>query len=636
MTIASIANKKQYDGNDVTTDFAFPYKFILDSHLVVVLTDINDVDTILILDTDYTVTGAGDEGGGTVTYPLNPFGTPLATGEVLTIYREVSNLQGIDLSNQGAFFLEILEDSLDYLTMITQQVQEKVDRCVKTTVTDPDDPPTLANFNQMVEDGLASLKFIIDGLTILSNDNVANNDKIPIVDVTGDALNYVTPDGIIAGAKRAYGSKGADIASSNVLILGNDGNYFHVTGSLTIKLIGASAGTYSVGAEVTLVFDSALTIEHSAINLVLPSGNDIKTKAGDIMIFRLDDGGKWRLIAANRPIDAKNADIASATTLPVLAPGYADVTGSVTITAFASIGIGSELKLQFDAAPRLTHHATDLILPGGANITPAAGDEAEFKEYEAGKWRCVNYMRASGLAVVVTPQLIRDISRGLIVKTGTDTDHDIDIDADEIILQNTGGDSYRATSVNLTMAGDATVGINALDAGSLANNTWYYLWVIYNGTTVASLGSTSSTAPTMPSGYTYKALVGAMTTDGSANFLGFYQQDNCVEYSAVQTIKSDASFASGAWTSQSITSFFPSTTKRIKIFFGSNGNYVALSPRSDGHAGSYFCASGAATDYGIFPASHAQQATLELRYAAAIYYYTNNATASLLAVGWEY
>ena len=65
------------------------------------------------------------------------------------------------------------------------------------------------------------------------------------------------------------------------------------------------------------------------------------------------------------------------------------------------------------------------------------------------------------------------------------------------MLQDSSGVPYRATAVNLTV--DITVsGVNGLDTGSEAASTWYYIWVIYNGTTVAGLLSTSATAPTMP------------------------------------------------------------------------------------------------------------------------------------------
>ncbi len=230
-----------------------------------------------------------------------------------------------------------------------------------------------------------------------------------LTDNSGNDENHVTVKGD-AGISRSRGAKkfdvldvtqikqkkGADIASASALALGADGNYFDVTGGNTIQ----SIGTVGIGFEVTLHFDAALTIEHHSTNLILPSGNHIKTKAGDELLFREYDTGKWRLIAANRPIDSKNADIASAAALPVLAPGYADVTGTNAITSINSLGIGTVIKLHFDAILTLTHHATDLILPGGANITTAAGDEAIFVEYASGDWRCINYTKANGTPVI--------------------------------------------------------------------------------------------------------------------------------------------------------------------------------------------------------------------------------------------
>ena len=47
----------------------------------------------------------------------------------------------------------------------------------------------------------------------------------------------------------------------------------------------------------------------------------------------------------------------------------------------------------------LTHNASDLILPGAANITTVAGDEAEFIEYASGDYRCTNYTKIDGSAV---------------------------------------------------------------------------------------------------------------------------------------------------------------------------------------------------------------------------------------------
>jgi hypothetical protein len=60
-------------------------------------------------------------------------------------------------------------------------------------------------------------------------------------------------------------------------------------------------------------------------------------------------------------------------------------------------------------------------------------------------------------------------------------------------------------------------------AGTPDASTWYYLWLIQRPDTgvVDALFSESASAPTMPSGYTRKRLIGAVLTDGSANITEF-------------------------------------------------------------------------------------------------------------------
>ena len=62
----------------------------------------------------------------------------------------------------------------------------------------------------------------------------------------------------------------------------------------------------------------------------------------------------------------------------------------------------------------------------------------------------------------------------------------------------------------------ATNGANGLDTGSLAADTWYYVFVIQGTSGVAGLMSTSTT-PTLPSGYDdAKRRVGMVRTNSSA------------------------------------------------------------------------------------------------------------------------
>lgn len=130
---------------------------------------------------------------------------------------------------------------------------------------------------------------------------------------------------------------------------------------------------------------------------------------------------------------AKGADIVSAAALPVLDDGnYFDVTGTTAITSIDTQAVGTVVRFHFDDALVLTHNATTLILPGGANITTAAGDEFTFVEYATGNWRCVAYALANGKAIVetavtlpapdftsseqtVTASTVLDIAHGLAV-----------------------------------------------------------------------------------------------------------------------------------------------------------------------------------------------------------------------------
>lgn len=90
---------------------------------------------------------------------------------------------------------------------------------------------------------------------------------------------------------------------------------------------------------------------------------------------------------------AKGADVASAAALTLGDGNYFDVTGTATVTSIATKGIGTQVTLHFDGVLTLTHHATDLVLPDGANVTTTAGDEITLVEYATGDWRMIGSNR---------------------------------------------------------------------------------------------------------------------------------------------------------------------------------------------------------------------------------------------------
>lgn len=129
-----------------------------------------------------------------------------------------------------------------------------------------------------------------------------------------------------------------------------------------------------------------------------------------------------------RGVANKGTDISSVGGAPAIcATGtsiYVDITGTTTITSFGAANAGCWRILQFDGALTLTHNATSLIIPGGANITTAAGDVLGVISEGSGNWRVIFYSRVPYLAAANTftaAQTISSTAAGeLLTITSTD------------------------------------------------------------------------------------------------------------------------------------------------------------------------------------------------------------------------
>jgi hypothetical protein len=143
---------------------------------------------------------------------------------------------------------------------------------------------------------------------------------------------------------------------------------------------------------------SALTQSLSADGQTPMTGN---LNAGNNKLTGLAAGSatgdslRWeQLFSQGQP-----ANLASAATTDIGAQNTVllNITGTTTITSFGTNYNGPRY-LRFDGVLTLTHNATTLILPGGANITTAAGDSAIVvpNGTPANGWRVVGYQRNSG------------------------------------------------------------------------------------------------------------------------------------------------------------------------------------------------------------------------------------------------
>lgn len=99
---------------------------------------------------------------------------------------------------------------------------------------------------------------------------------------------------------------------------------------------------------------------------------------------------------------SSNITAVSGTTNLALATGnFVHITGSgpITITSFGTLPAGSRFILNFEIAVTIQYNATQMILPGAANIVTAAGDSAMVVSEGAGNWRLIGYFPAAGLPV---------------------------------------------------------------------------------------------------------------------------------------------------------------------------------------------------------------------------------------------
>ncbi|HET9189801.1 MAG TPA: glycosyl hydrolase family 28-related protein [Rudaea sp.] len=118
MTVTTTTASQTFQGNDTAT--AFPCQFEIFQN-----TDINvffvnpatGTQTQAVLNTDYTVAGAGASAGFTVNTTV-----AVPTGTNLYVVRALPLTQLIDFTNQGAFFPTLHETAFDRLCMLIQQI----------------------------------------------------------------------------------------------------------------------------------------------------------------------------------------------------------------------------------------------------------------------------------------------------------------------------------------------------------------------------------------------------------------------------------------------------------------------------------------------------------------------------------
>jgi len=121
--VGDLSPRIQYLGNATQTAFTYPFPILAAADLDVWLDDTRQ-------SAGFSVTGAGEQAGGTVTFAVAP-----AAGVRVTLRRHLALRRVTDFQDDGIIRARSLNDELDTQAMILQQLGETLDRTVQRRLT---------------------------------------------------------------------------------------------------------------------------------------------------------------------------------------------------------------------------------------------------------------------------------------------------------------------------------------------------------------------------------------------------------------------------------------------------------------------------------------------------------------------
>lgn len=185
------------------------------------------------------------------------------------------------------------------------------------------------------------------------------------------------------------GVSGVTVTSSTTILIGS-GSFFHVSGTTTIADIDFTPD--HAGRDAILCFDGILTLTHNATSLILPTGANITTAAGDCCMVVSEDGSNNVRVAWYQRKDG-SALVGSGSSGALILITETVTSGSAAHVTFSSIattyrdlivvirGRGDtgasivNVSLQFNGDTGANYHSTIGVF--NASIASSAGSQSQ-------------------------------------------------------------------------------------------------------------------------------------------------------------------------------------------------------------------------------------------------------------------
>lgn len=353
MSLTSETRRVQYTLSGSGQTLPVTFKFFAAGDLKVTKT-VSGVDTTLVLNTDYSVTGGGTPAAtGSVVMVAG------ANGDVITISGNATQTQGTDLTNNGPLPAETLTAMVDRLTMLVQQVTLSQKRSLRVPVSAGEQAePTLA------QRASAIVAFDADGDLDWTYGQTFYDDVAANAAAAAASASAAASSASAASTSASSASGSASAASSSAAAASSSAS------AASSSATAAAASAAAAAATLANLFLGGIgggsvpsTASGAGAYYVITSAGTSQTitwKVGDWAVYNGSSGSWTRIPFGDGVFSAITAPASTDLTLAGGSTGAASIvlkngagTGAPTITlgnlgAMQNIRSGSNLILQME------------------------------------------------------------------------------------------------------------------------------------------------------------------------------------------------------------------------------------------------------------------------------------------------